>query len=263
MVCAACRGLVTRTELFPGFSRQFSRRRFCTARVSVAGTWSVHPAAGAGQQYPGVAPHLRAVRHTDPGHCGDRNECRQETFFKIAESVKQQLGGISGMLYVSSLGPPGSGRMNREQMDDYFARASSGDCEIFAACSSVLIFSRREASRNCSTAARFAPGIAATLPRVRAATRAGAELRRRRDYRRLPYAECLRSIVCSHDRSPPARMKLPPTSGVLAVNCHASSASAERKHRIIGQRVLYCISRTLRSSHFIGVRVVVVSRNPG
>jgi hypothetical protein len=57
---------------------------------------------------------------------------RQETFFKIAESVKQQLGGISGMLYVSSLGPPGSGRMNREQMDDYFARASSGDCEIFA-----------------------------------------------------------------------------------------------------------------------------------
>jgi hypothetical protein len=57
---------------------------------------------------------------------------RQETFFKIAESVKQQLGGISGMLYVSSLGPPGSGRMSREQMDDYFARASSGDCEIFA-----------------------------------------------------------------------------------------------------------------------------------
>lgn len=57
---------------------------------------------------------------------------RQETFFKIAESVKQQLGGISGMLYASSLGPPGSGRMNREQMDDYFARASSGDCEIFA-----------------------------------------------------------------------------------------------------------------------------------
>ena len=35
---------------------------------------------------------------------------RQETFFKIAESVKHQLGGISGMLLVSGLGPVGSGR---------------------------------------------------------------------------------------------------------------------------------------------------------
>ena len=57
---------------------------------------------------------------------------RQETFFKIAESVKHQLGGISGMLYASGLGPVGSGRMNREQMDDHFSRAASGDSEIFA-----------------------------------------------------------------------------------------------------------------------------------
>lgn len=57
---------------------------------------------------------------------------RQETFFKIAESVKHQLGGISGMLYVSSMGPAGDGQMSREQMDEYFASASSGDSEIFA-----------------------------------------------------------------------------------------------------------------------------------
>lgn len=57
---------------------------------------------------------------------------RQETFFKIAESVKHQLGGISGMLYTSGLGPVGSGRMSREQMDEYFARAGSGDSEVFA-----------------------------------------------------------------------------------------------------------------------------------
>ena len=57
---------------------------------------------------------------------------RQETFFKIAESVKHQLGGISGMLYVSALGPTGSGAMSREQMDDHFARAANGDAEIFA-----------------------------------------------------------------------------------------------------------------------------------
>jgi hypothetical protein len=57
---------------------------------------------------------------------------RQETFFKIAESVRHQLGGISGLLYACVLGPVGSGRMSHEQMNDHFARVSSGDCEIFA-----------------------------------------------------------------------------------------------------------------------------------
>lgn len=57
---------------------------------------------------------------------------RQETFFKIAESVKHQLGGISGMLLVSGLGPVGSGRISREQMDDLFRQSAGGDCEVFA-----------------------------------------------------------------------------------------------------------------------------------
>lgn len=57
---------------------------------------------------------------------------RQETFFKIAENVEHQLGGISGMLLMSSIGPAGSGRINREQMDDLFAQAAAGDCEVFA-----------------------------------------------------------------------------------------------------------------------------------
>ena len=57
---------------------------------------------------------------------------RQETFFKIAENVKHQLGGISGMLYVSGLGPVGSRRFGRDQMDEYFTQMASGDCEIFA-----------------------------------------------------------------------------------------------------------------------------------
>jgi hypothetical protein len=57
---------------------------------------------------------------------------RQETFFKIAESVKHQLGGISGMLLVSGLGPPGSGRISREQMDDLFTQSAAGDYEVFA-----------------------------------------------------------------------------------------------------------------------------------
>ena len=57
---------------------------------------------------------------------------RQETFFKIAENVKHQLGGISGMLFMSGLGPTGSGRYDRAGMDDMFRSAANGDHEIFA-----------------------------------------------------------------------------------------------------------------------------------
>lgn len=57
---------------------------------------------------------------------------RQETYFKIAENVKHQLGGISGMLYASGLGPVGSGKVDREQIDEYFNQTAAGDCEIFA-----------------------------------------------------------------------------------------------------------------------------------
>lgn len=57
---------------------------------------------------------------------------RQETFFKIAENVKHQLGGISGMLFMSGLGPAGSGRYERDEMDRMFRSAANGDHEIFA-----------------------------------------------------------------------------------------------------------------------------------
>ena len=57
---------------------------------------------------------------------------RQETFFKIAENVKHQLAGISGMLFMSGLGPVGSGRYSREEMDAYFENSANGDSEIFA-----------------------------------------------------------------------------------------------------------------------------------
>jgi len=57
---------------------------------------------------------------------------RQETFFKIAENVKHQLSGISGMLFMSGLGPVGSGRFSREDMDEYFENSANGDCEVFA-----------------------------------------------------------------------------------------------------------------------------------
>jgi hypothetical protein len=57
---------------------------------------------------------------------------RQETFFKIAESVRHQLGGISGMLLMSGIGLVGSGRISRDQMDDLFAQSARGDSMVFA-----------------------------------------------------------------------------------------------------------------------------------
>jgi hypothetical protein len=57
---------------------------------------------------------------------------RQETFFKIAASVKHQLGGITGMLFASGLGPVGSNRHTRDEIAEMFQQAGNGDCEIFA-----------------------------------------------------------------------------------------------------------------------------------
>jgi hypothetical protein len=57
---------------------------------------------------------------------------RQESFFKIAESVKHQLGGISGMLFASGLGPVGSERYNRDEISEMFRWSANGDWEIFA-----------------------------------------------------------------------------------------------------------------------------------
>lgn len=57
---------------------------------------------------------------------------RQGTFFKIAESVKHQLGGISGMLLISALGPVGSGRIDSDRTAELFAQAAAGDFEVFA-----------------------------------------------------------------------------------------------------------------------------------
>ena len=57
---------------------------------------------------------------------------RQETFFKIKDNVCQQLGGISGLLFVSSQGAVGSGNMTREHSDACFQRVADGDSEVFA-----------------------------------------------------------------------------------------------------------------------------------
>jgi hypothetical protein len=57
---------------------------------------------------------------------------RQETFFKIAENVKHQLGGITGMLFASGLGPVGSERFDQDEIGEMFRAGANGDWEIFA-----------------------------------------------------------------------------------------------------------------------------------
>jgi len=71
------------------------------------------------------------ARHADELRRSTEN-ARQDSFFNIAENVKYQLGGITGMLFASGLGTAGSGRYDRDQMDELFGKAANGDSEIFA-----------------------------------------------------------------------------------------------------------------------------------
>ncbi|MBL4819499.1 MAG: hypothetical protein JKY98_00720 [Gammaproteobacteria bacterium] len=57
---------------------------------------------------------------------------RQETFFKIADNTRKQLGAISGMLFISSQGPVGDANYTPEQIDDLWKQAASGDFEVFS-----------------------------------------------------------------------------------------------------------------------------------
>jgi len=86
-----------------------------------------------------LARHAEALRKTSEqtemqtqAIAATEMNARQETFFKIRDAVSHQLGGITGLLYASSMGPIGSGRMSREEMDEVFRHAASGDHEVFA-----------------------------------------------------------------------------------------------------------------------------------
>jgi hypothetical protein len=57
---------------------------------------------------------------------------RKESFLKMAESVKQQLGAIMGFLYISSQGAAGSGVVPEEKVSELWAAMSDRDPEIFS-----------------------------------------------------------------------------------------------------------------------------------
>jgi len=57
---------------------------------------------------------------------------RQETFFKIAESTRRQLGSISGLLFISSQGVVGNGNYSSEDMAEVWKQFAGGDAEVFS-----------------------------------------------------------------------------------------------------------------------------------
>ncbi len=57
---------------------------------------------------------------------------RQGTFFKIADSVRRQLGGISGMLFISSFGASEGQIYSKEKLDDMWHKLTTGDEQVFS-----------------------------------------------------------------------------------------------------------------------------------
>jgi hypothetical protein len=57
---------------------------------------------------------------------------RKESFLKIAESVKQQLGAIMGFLYISSQSAAGSGLVPEEKISELWSSMNEKDPEVFS-----------------------------------------------------------------------------------------------------------------------------------
>lgn len=57
---------------------------------------------------------------------------RQETFFKIAENVRSQLGGITGMLYISSMGATEGQLVPTKRIEELWHMLARRDDQVFA-----------------------------------------------------------------------------------------------------------------------------------
>lgn len=70
-------------------------------------------------------------RQAEALSANERN-ARQETFFKIADNTRRQLGGISGLLLQSSKGPAGDASISDAQFMEMWHQFATGDFEIFS-----------------------------------------------------------------------------------------------------------------------------------
>lgn len=57
---------------------------------------------------------------------------RQETFFKISEATRRQLGAITGLLFISSQGPVGNGSYSADQIREIWQQFAQGDSEVWS-----------------------------------------------------------------------------------------------------------------------------------
>ena len=57
---------------------------------------------------------------------------RQETFFKISEATRRQLGAVCGLLLISSQGPTANNTITSEQLSELWNQFASGDSEVFS-----------------------------------------------------------------------------------------------------------------------------------
>ncbi len=57
---------------------------------------------------------------------------RQETFFKIADNVKNQLGGIGGMLFISCMGASEGQLYSKERISEMWHMLATGDDQVFS-----------------------------------------------------------------------------------------------------------------------------------
>ncbi|HKI73018.1 MAG TPA: hypothetical protein VJ998_00115 [Pseudomonadales bacterium] len=69
---------------------------------------------------------------------------RRESFLRIAESVKEQLGVILGFLYLSSQAAGPLGRVSQERIGELWSRMGHNDPEVFSRALLQIIFGQGE-----------------------------------------------------------------------------------------------------------------------
>ncbi len=72
-----------------------------------------------------------SARQAEAMAANERN-VRQDTFFKIAETTRRQLGGISGLLLQNSKGEQGDGSIPESEFMEMWHQYATGDFEIFS-----------------------------------------------------------------------------------------------------------------------------------
>jgi len=75
--------------------------------------------------------NIVSARQAEALAANEKN-ARQETFFKIADNTRRQLGGISGLLLQSCKGPAGDGSLSEAEMMEMWHHFATGDFEVFS-----------------------------------------------------------------------------------------------------------------------------------